>query len=53
MHIQTLVVSVVSNKCYPLDEIKETSIADVIRVVEKSAPGLQLVIKKLLEELYA
>jgi len=35
--LSILALSIVSNVCYPPERIKETSIEDVIRVVEKSA----------------
>ena len=53
MGLSVLVVSVVSNKCYPLSEIRETSVDDVIAVVESTAPKLQRVIADLLREWHA
>lgn len=50
MDLPVFVVSVVSNKCYPLDEIKVTTVDDVIAVVEGTAPQLQLIVKDLLTE---
>ena len=50
MGLSVLAVSVVSNKCYPLHEIRETSVEDVIAVVENTAPKLQRVIVDLLRE---
>lgn len=48
MALPLFVVSVVSNKCYPLEEIKEVSVETVIAMVEKSAAQLQEVIKELM-----
>lgn len=50
MELPVLVVSVVSNKCYPLHEIRKTTVEDVIAVVEQTAPGLQRVIVDMLRE---
>lgn len=50
MELPVFVVSVVSNKCYPLSEIKPTTVEDVIAVVEGTAPRVQLIVKDLLAE---
>ena len=50
MDLPVFVVSVVSNKCYPLEEIRVTTIDSVIAVVEATAPKLQLIVKDLLVE---
>lgn len=46
-----LVASVVSNKCYPLSELRETSAQDVIDAVEAAEPKLTFLIKTLLPTL--
>lgn len=46
MGISVLVFSLVSNKCFPPSEIRETSIEDVISVAEKKSPLLQRMIEK-------
>lgn len=46
-----LVVSVVSNKCYPLTEIRETSLQDVIQAVQAAEPRLRHIITTLLPQL--
>lgn len=48
MGLPIFAVSVVSNKCYPLEELKEVSVDDVIAMVGKSASQLQEIIKVLL-----
>jgi purine-nucleoside phosphorylase len=48
MGLKVFVVSVVSNKCYPLEEIRETTVDDVIAVVEKAAPAMQEIVRALL-----
>ena len=47
--IPVLMVSIVSNKCYPLSEIKETSVQDVIDQVNKSSDKLLAIIKAYVE----
>jgi purine-nucleoside phosphorylase len=51
MELPLLVVSVVSNKCYPLSDIRETSVEDVIRMVEATTPKVEHLIRTLLQEL--
>ena len=51
MELPVLVVSVVSNKCYPLSEIRETSLQDVISAVQAAEPRLKAVMLKLLPSL--
>jgi purine-nucleoside phosphorylase len=46
--MKVFAVSVVSNKCYPLDEIQETSLEDVLRVVEAAEPRVSVVVKELI-----
>lgn len=51
MGLPLLVVSVVSNKCYPLTEIRETSLQDVIQAVQAAEPRLRHIITTLLPQL--
>jgi len=44
--MKVLAISVVSNVCYPPERIKETTVEDVIRVVETSAPKLGALVQK-------
>lgn len=48
--LPVFVVSVVSNKCYPIASIKPTTVDDVIAVVEATEPKLRLLIRDLLAE---
>ncbi|NJL75404.1 MAG: purine-nucleoside phosphorylase [Saprospiraceae bacterium] len=48
--LSVFVASVVSNKCYPTQEIKPTTIEDVIQVVEDASPKLQLIVNYLLNK---
>jgi purine-nucleoside phosphorylase len=49
MGLPILVASVVSNKCYPLADIRETTVDEVIAVVNKTAPLLQALMVRLIE----
>lgn len=51
MDLPVFVVSVISNRCFPIDEITETSLEEVIRVVHEAEAKLTLILKELLEEL--
>lgn len=42
------VISIVSNKCYPLDAIRETTVDDVIAVANAAEPKMRAVIKELI-----
>lgn len=46
MHV--FVVSIVSNKCFPIAEIKETTLESVIAVAEVAAQKMSFILKKLL-----
>ena len=48
-NLRTMVISIVSNKCYPIEEIKETTVEDVIAVATKAEPKMRLIIKELLK----
>ncbi|MEL7220591.1 MAG: purine-nucleoside phosphorylase, partial [Bacteroidota bacterium] len=49
MSLPILVTSVVSNKCYPLADIRETTVDEVIAVVNKTAPQLQTLIVDMIK----
>ncbi|MFK8102195.1 MAG: purine-nucleoside phosphorylase [Saprospiraceae bacterium] len=44
------VASVVSNQCYPIESITETSIEEVIEVARVAEPKLRLIVKSLVTE---
>lgn len=48
MDLPLFVVSVVSNKCFPLEEIQETTLEDVIQVVQTAEPMVTKIVKSLL-----
>ncbi|MCB0517845.1 MAG: purine-nucleoside phosphorylase [Lewinellaceae bacterium] len=47
--MKIFVVSVVSNKCFPLHEIRKTTVADVIAVVAAVEPKVALLVKLLVQ----
>ena len=49
--LPVFVLSVVSNKCYPIEEITETTIEEVIHLAKAAEPKMRLIVKALLEEL--
>lgn len=48
MSLPIFVVSVVSNKCYPIEEIQETTVEAVIEMVGQVTPKVQAVVKDLI-----
>ncbi len=48
MDIEVLVLSMVSNLCYPPEKIKETTIESVIRLAQERAPDLSRLLIKIL-----
>jgi purine-nucleoside phosphorylase len=51
MELPVLVSTVVSNKCYPIEEIQETTLEDVLRVVNEAEPKLAKLIKTVLKRI--
>ncbi|MEM1218887.1 MAG: purine-nucleoside phosphorylase [Bacteroidota bacterium] len=49
--LNTFVVSVVSNKCYPIEIIKETTLEEVIAVVNAAEPKLRRLVRTLFQQL--
>ncbi|PHN03990.1 purine-nucleoside phosphorylase [Flavilitoribacter nigricans] len=45
------VMSVVTNRCFPISEIKETSVSDVIAVAQAAEPRMRTILGGLLREL--
>jgi len=50
MGTPVIVSSVVSNVCYPLERIRETSVEDVIAVVNQTSPKLEKVAHRFVKE---
>jgi purine-nucleoside phosphorylase len=44
-----MVVSVVSNKCFPIEEINETTVEEVIAVAAAAEPKMTMIIKEVLK----
>ena len=51
MELPVWVVSVVSNRCYPIEELTETTVDEVIAVVQKAAAQLEDLVLDLLPEM--
>jgi purine-nucleoside phosphorylase len=51
MELPVFVVSVATNKCYPVEEIQKTTIEDVIAVAEEAQPKVTTIVKELLKYL--
>lgn len=49
--IPTLVLSLISNQCYPIESIQETSLEDVIEVTKKSSPQFCELVEKIISSL--
>lgn len=49
--IKVLAISVVSNKCYPVETIQYTTLESVLGVVKQAGPKLQLLIRRLVQEI--
>ncbi len=46
--LPVFVVSIVSNRCYPIEELTETTIQEVVAAVEAAAPKLTTIITQLI-----
>lgn len=53
MDLSVFVLSVVTNKCYPLDAIGETTLEEVIATATSAEPKMTLIVKALLKDLAA
>jgi len=51
MDLAVFVLSVVTNKCYPLDAIGETTLEEVIATATSVEPKMTLIVKALLKDL--
>ena len=51
MDLEVMVISVVSNKCYPIEEITETTVEEVIQVVQNSGTKMRSLVKNLLKRI--
>lgn len=51
MSLPVFVLSVVSNKCFPIEEITETTLEDVIKLGNEVQPKMSLIVKEMLKEM--
>ena len=51
MDLPVFVASIVTNKCYPLETLTETTVEEVIEVAQNAEPKLRLIVKKLLNHI--
>ncbi|NJK83122.1 MAG: purine-nucleoside phosphorylase [Saprospiraceae bacterium] len=51
MDLPVFVLSVVSNKCFPIEALTPTTLEEVIAVVQQAAPKMSWIVKELLKEM--
>ena len=49
MEVPVFVISVVSNKCYPLETLRETTLDEVIEVAKNAEPKMRLIVKEMMQ----
>ena len=49
--LKVFVISVVSNKCFPIEEITETTVEAVIALAQKAEPKMRLIVTELLKSM--
>ncbi|MEM8525086.1 MAG: purine-nucleoside phosphorylase [Bacteroidota bacterium] len=49
MNLPVFVLSVISNKCFPIEELTPTTIEEVLKVVKVAEPKARLIVKELLK----
>jgi purine-nucleoside phosphorylase len=49
-NMKIMVVSIVSNQCFPIENIKETTLESVIEVAQKAAVQMAIILKTLIRE---
>ena len=50
MDLPVFVLSIVSNQCYPIEIIKETTLEDVIALAKEAEPKMRFIVKQLIAE---
>jgi purine-nucleoside phosphorylase len=48
--LRVAVISIASNKCFPISEIQETTVEDVIKVAVAAEPKMRFLVKALIKE---
>ena len=51
MNMEVLALSVVSNVCFPIDKLTETTMEEVIQVVQSAEPKLSIIFVELIQEI--
>jgi len=51
MSLPVFVLSVVSNKSFPIEEIRETTIEEAIAVANAAEPKMSLIVKNMISKL--
>lgn len=49
--LSVMVLSIVSNKCYPIESITETTLEEVVALGKMAEPRMRLIVKELLKEM--
>ncbi len=50
MDLPVFVISVVSNQCFPIDQVTETTVAEVIKVAQNAEPKMTTIVKGIVEK---
>ncbi|MFK8009208.1 MAG: purine-nucleoside phosphorylase [Saprospiraceae bacterium] len=51
MNLPVFVLSIVSNKCFPIEEITETTVEEVIQLANEVQPKMSLIVKEMLKKI--
>ena len=51
MNLPVFVLSIVSNKCFPIEEITETTVEEVIQMANEVQPKMSIIVKEMLKEM--
>ena len=51
MSLPIFVISIVSNKCFPIENITQTTVEAVIQLANEAEPKMRLIVKEILKEL--
>jgi purine-nucleoside phosphorylase len=51
MNLPVFVLSIVSNKCFPIEEITETTVEEVIQMANEVQPKMSIIVKEMLKKM--
>jgi purine-nucleoside phosphorylase len=51
MSLPVFVLSIVSNKCFPIEEITETTVEEVIQMANEVQPKMSIIVKEMLKKM--